>query len=58
MLERLPHAGVARALEVLRGEFARPLPVARLAAVAGMSTSAFHHDFRAATSLSPLQFQK
>lgn len=50
--------GVARAVEVLRAEFARPLRVERLAAVAGMSASAFHHHFRAATSLSPLQFQK
>ncbi|TIT61413.1 MAG: AraC family transcriptional regulator, partial [Mesorhizobium sp.] len=30
---------VARAVAVLRAEFARPLPVERLAAVAGMSTS-------------------
>ena len=36
----------------------RPLPVDRLAAVAGMSPSSFHHHFRAVTSLSPLQFQK
>ena len=50
--------GVARAIEMLRAEFARPLPVERLAAVAGMSASAFHHHFRAVTSLSPLQFQK
>ncbi|WP_028238949.1 AraC family transcriptional regulator [Stutzerimonas azotifigens] len=49
---------VARAVAVLRAEFARPLPVERLAAVVGMSPSAFHQHFRAATSLSPLQFQK
>ncbi|GGC45056.1 AraC family transcriptional regulator [Chelatococcus reniformis] len=49
---------VARAVAVLRAEFARPLPVARLAEAAGMSPSSFHHHFRAATSLSPLQFQK
>lgn len=49
---------VARAVAVLRAEFARPLPVRRLAAVAGMSPSSFHHHFRAVTSLSPLQFQK
>ncbi|MGK9166025.1 AraC family transcriptional regulator [Inquilinus limosus] len=49
---------VARAVAVLRAEFARPLPVERLAAVAGMSPSSFHHHFRAVTSLSPLQFQK
>ena len=49
---------VARAVAVLRAEFARPLPVERLAAIAGMSPSSFHQHFRAVTSLSPLQFQK
>jgi AraC-like DNA-binding protein len=49
---------VARAVAVLRAEFAQPLPVDRLAAVASMSPSSFHHHFRAVTSLSPLQFQK
>lgn len=49
---------VARAVAVLRTEFARPLPVERLAAVAGMSLSSFHQHFRSVTSLSPLQFQK
>ena len=48
---------VARAVAMIRAEFARPLPVARLAA-AGMSPSSFHQHFRAVTSLSPLQFQK
>ncbi|ARQ02453.1 AraC family transcriptional regulator [Pseudorhodoplanes sinuspersici] len=49
---------VARAVAVLRTEFAQALPVERLAAVAGMSPSSFHQHFRAVTSLSPLQFQK
>ena len=49
---------VSRAVAVLRAEFARPLPVERLAAAAGMSPSSFHRHFRAVTSLSPLQFQK
>jgi len=49
---------VARAVEVLRSDFAQPLPVERLAAVAGMSPSSFHQHFRNVTSLSPLQFQK
>ena len=49
---------VARAVAVLRAEFARHVPVERLAAVAGMSPSSFHQHFRAVTSLSPLQFQK
>ncbi len=49
---------VARATAVLRSQFERPLRVERLAALAGMSPSTFHHHFRAITSLSPLQFQK
>jgi AraC-like DNA-binding protein len=49
---------VARAVAVLRADYAQPLPVERLAAVAGMSPSSFHQHFRAITSLSPLQFQK
>jgi AraC-like DNA-binding protein len=49
---------VARAVAILRAEYARPLRVERLAAEAGMSPSSFHQHFRAVTSLSPLQFQK
>jgi AraC-like DNA-binding protein len=49
---------VARAVAALRTEFARPLPVERLASLAGMSLSSFHQHFRSVTSLSPLQFQK
>jgi AraC-like DNA-binding protein len=49
---------VARAVDVLRTDFAQALPVERLAAVAGMSPSSFHQHFRSVTSLSPLQFQK
>lgn len=49
---------VARAVALLRAEFAQALPVERLADAAGMSPSSFHQHFRAATSLSPLQFQK
>jgi AraC-like DNA-binding protein len=49
---------VARAVALLRADFARPLRVDTLAGAAGMSASAFHQHFRAVTSLSPLQFQK
>lgn len=49
---------IARAVAVLRADYARPQPVERLAAVAGMSPSSFHQHFRTVTSLSPLQFQK
>jgi AraC-like DNA-binding protein len=49
---------IARAVEVMRSEYMTTIPVERLAAIAGMSPSTFHHHFRAVTSLSPLQFQK
>ena len=49
---------VARAVAMLRAEFAQTVPVERLAAMAGMSPSSFHQHFRNVTSLSPLQFQK
>jgi AraC-like DNA-binding protein len=49
---------VARAIATIRSDFAKPLPIDRLAAVAGMSSSAFHQHFRSATSMTPLQYQK
>lgn len=49
---------IARAVAVLRADYAQPIAIERLASVAGMSPSSFHHHFRAVTSLSPLQFQK
>ena len=53
------HGGrIARAVEVLRAEFSSAIAVERLATIAGMSVSSFHHHFRGVTSLSPLQFQK
>ncbi len=49
---------IARAVAVLRAEFSNVLTIERLATVAGMSRSSFHHHFKAITSLTPLQFQK
>lgn len=49
---------IARAVEIIRKDFASPLPVEQLACAARMSLSTFHKHFRTATSLSPLQFQK
>ena len=49
---------IARAVAVLRRDYARPIKVEALAEAAGMSLSAFHVHFRGITSLSPLQFQK
>jgi AraC-like DNA-binding protein len=49
---------VARAVAILRADYAQPLRVERLAEAARMSPSSFHQHFRTVTSLSPLQFQK
>jgi AraC-like DNA-binding protein len=49
---------IARAVALIRTNFAKPLKVEQLAEVAGMSASSFHEHFRTATSLTPLQFQK
>lgn len=49
---------IARAVAILRSDFAQALTVDFLAEKAGMSPSSFHHHFRVVTSLSPLQFQK
>ena len=49
---------IARAVNLIRTEFASTLPIERLADSAGMGLSSFHEHFRAQTSLTPLQFQK
>jgi AraC-like DNA-binding protein len=48
----------ARAIAWLRGNFAQPLRMEELAAVARMGVSTLHHQFRALTAMSPLQYQK
>jgi AraC-like DNA-binding protein len=42
----------------LKGNFTQPLRIDDLAAQVNMSTSTFHHHFRAVTAMSPLQSQK
>lgn len=49
---------VARAIELLKQNFAEPLPTAKLARAAGMSVSSFHAHFKRVSSMSPLQYQK
>jgi AraC-like DNA-binding protein len=49
---------IARAIGWLKGNFTRPLRIDDLAAQVNMSTSTFHHHFRALTAMSPLQYQK
>jgi len=56
-----PTTALARinvAIRWIRQNYATPLRVEALAALAGMSPSAFHRHFKRATALSPLQFQK
>jgi AraC-like DNA-binding protein len=48
----------ARAVEWLRENYAKPLRIEKLASVAQMGVSTFHHHFRSLTAMSPLQYQK
>src|SRR6266540_986080 len=49
---------MSKAIDMIRKDYDKPLYVARLAETLAMSTSGFHHHFKAATAMSPLQFQK
>jgi AraC-like DNA-binding protein len=49
---------IARAIDWLQANFTAPFRVEDLAGRAGMSTSAFHHHFRAMTAMTPLRYQK
>jgi AraC-like DNA-binding protein len=49
---------VNRTVQRIHAEYARDLTVEELAETAGMSASAFHQNFKAVTSTSPLQYLK
>jgi len=49
---------VAKAIAWLQANFAAHMNVEQLAESVHMSLSSFHHHFKAATSMSPLQYQK
>jgi AraC-like DNA-binding protein len=49
---------IARALRLLRENYAATLRIADLARAAGMSPSGFHQHFKALTGMTPLQYQK
>jgi AraC-like DNA-binding protein len=49
---------VARVIRWIRDHYTEPFRVEQLAALAGMSTSAFHRHFRTVTAMTPIQFQK
>jgi transcriptional regulator GlxA family with amidase domain len=51
-------ARVRRAIACIRARFDQPLRIEELAGLAGMSPAAFHRHFKAATAMSPLQYQK
>ncbi len=51
-------AGVVRALSWLKTHFAAPLVIETLARQCHMSPSSFHHQFKALTAMTPLQYQK
>ena len=48
----------ARAISWLRANYAKPLHMEELASTARMGVSTLHHQFRALTAMSPLQYQK
>jgi AraC-like DNA-binding protein len=49
---------VAQAVAWVRANFTQPMTVEDLADLAHMGQSAFHHYFKAVTSMTPLQYQK
>jgi len=49
---------VISAIHALRERFAEPVRIEDLARTAQMSPSAFHREFKALTSMTPLQYQK
>jgi AraC-like DNA-binding protein len=53
-----PLAQINAALHRMHTRYTEPLNVARMAEEMGMSVSAFHHNFKAVTASSPLQYLK
>ena len=53
-----PSQRVINAMHGLRNRFKETVRIEELAAIAQMSPSAFHRQFKALTSLTPLQYQK
>jgi AraC-like DNA-binding protein len=49
---------VAKAIRLLRDNFARSIRVESIAKDVHMSVSSLHHQFKAVTAMSPLQYQK
>jgi len=53
-----PLAQIHAVLHRMHSSYTEPLNVARMAEETGMSVSAFHHNFKAVTGSSPLQYLK
>jgi AraC-like DNA-binding protein len=53
-----PSNRIARAISWLRANFTQPLRIEELAEQVGMSMSSLHHHFKAATVMTPMQYQK
>jgi AraC-like DNA-binding protein len=49
---------IARAIQWIKSNYTQTLRVEELASLVNMSQSSFHHQFKAVTAMSPLQFQK
>jgi AraC-like DNA-binding protein len=49
---------IRRAIRAIRERYAEPLEIVALAKQVAMSPTSFHRHFRAATAMSPLQYQK
>ena len=49
---------IGRAIAWMKANYARPLKIDEMAAEVRMSSSSFHHRFKALTAMSPLQYQK
>jgi AraC-like DNA-binding protein len=49
---------IARVLQSIHSDYARTMSVEEMARLAGMSVSTFHHNFKAVTATTPLQYVK
>jgi AraC-like DNA-binding protein len=49
---------ITRAVQWIRENYTRPFRVEEVARLSGMSVSAFHRNFHAVTTMTPIQFQK
>ena len=49
---------IIKVMERLRDDYEKPLRIEDMAQDMGMSVSGLHHNFKAVTAMSPMQFQK